>query len=62
MGQLIRDEHTTFCLDNGVGASLQDINNVQGCFTLEESFFIRDISAFSIDRFVGYHLRLTEGI
>lgn len=50
MGQLIRHEHAMFSLDNGAGASLQGSKNVQGCFTLEESFFIRDISVFSMDR------------
>ena len=50
MGQLIRHEHAMFFLDNGAGAFLQGSNNVQGCFTLEESFSNRDISVFSVDR------------
>ena len=50
MGQLIRHEYTMFSLDNGRCVSLQGSNNVQGCFTLEESFSIRDISVFSVDR------------
>ena len=38
-------EHTTSCLDNGMGASLW--YNIQGNSILEDSFLIKDISVFS---------------
>ena len=50
-----------FSSDNGAGASLQGGNNMQGCFTLEESFFIRDVLAFSIDKYCWLSLEAYWG-